>query len=167
VATLKHRVAKSQANNSTSPLSLRFSTLSQRLHKQQELFNDPESFLHAGHQGANGRWQAPDIFEVVDREESAVPQLAFFQRWLHQQSDGNRGAERNETENMATRTIVDLYRDEHAWQTWSHVEEAAVDEEARNAETFWLARRPSQNLEDTNLQSVLVGEKKARWMSMW
>ncbi len=73
VVALEHRVAKSE-----TPLALLFSPFSRRLHKQQEhsgVLPNADVFPNLG--SVAGRQEPPDIFEVADRQEWALPRLPF------------------------------------------------------------------------------------------
>lgn len=165
---LKHRVAKSQTDGSCRPLMLKFAAPSMMLHKQQPIGSDLRAWEQAGY---NGRWQTPDIFEVVDVEESAVPQLEIFQKWLHQSHERDGGEGKGETDAVDIDTIVDLYRDEYAWRCGTNDLEDGND--ARNApfraDLFWPNRpvgRGDRRLggdRDKNIQAVMIGENRARW----
>ena len=101
----------------------------------------------------------PDIFEIVDVEESAVTKLEAFQSWSRQRSDGD----------VSTQTISDLYRAEYAWRCWvSTHENGEDDEENEDLELFWNTRRDSPREGSNHLDSILAAENKTRWMlSPW
>ncbi len=151
VAALKHRVAKSQTGDSARPLSLNFAGPSTKLHKQPVPGWDHQSWVQAG---ANARRQTPDIFEIVDVEESAVTKLEVFQSWSRRRSDGD----------VNTRAISDLYRAEYAWRCWISTHENGEEEEEGEEELFWNARRDSSREGNNPLDSILTSEKQARWM---
>ena len=156
VAALKHRVAKSQTGDSGRPLSLNFAGPSARLHRHPVPGWDHQDWVQAG---ADARRQTPDIFEIVDVEESAVPKLAIFQSWSQQRSN----------DDVSTGTICDLYRDEHAWRCWiSTHENGEEEEEDEDMEPFWDTRRGSSREGTNHLDSILAAENKMRWMlSPW
>jgi hypothetical protein len=162
VAALKHRAAKSK--QSPRPIRVEFSAFSQRLHNQEP---DPESaeiFNNLVCCSICSRVHHPDIFEVVLAEESVVPRLEVFERWLNQQEHG-KGADDGEekrvgTENALLSTILDMYRDEYAWTclyyTLGDVEEEGREWDAR--QSFWDAR-----VGVSGIEALLLGDHKIRW----
>jgi len=136
------------------------------LHKQQPTPSDVRAWEHAD---PHDRWQTPDIFEVVEVEESAVPQLEIFQKWLHQQArEHDGGEEGEETGGVDIGTIVDLYRDEYAWLCG--INSPATGNGAWNGP---LTMSPHGPVSDQvrrhdrdrggDVEAVLIGDRKARW----
>ncbi len=161
VVALEHRVAKSEL-----PMTLFFSPFSRRLHKQQVnggIFPEADTLPNLGSVPA-GRQESPDIFEVADREESAVCQLPFFQLWVRHESDGTYANPSNNHERMAARRMINrMYREEMAWATWSPIDEDRELENAAAVRDLWLSARPGHT-ETDSLHSVLVGAIKTRWV---
>jgi hypothetical protein len=166
VAALKHRAAK----QSPRPIELRFSAFSKRLHKQEP---DPDSAEIVRAQvccSLCSRTRHPDIFEVVLAEESVVPRLEVFQRWLERQQHGegnDNGKEKLEVpESLLLVTVLDLYRDEYAW-TCQYYQTLDGEEEEEGKgwvpmQRFWEAKEEVSARSD-GLQALLLGDQKIRW----
>jgi hypothetical protein len=160
VAALKHRAAKSQT--SALPIKLKFAATSVRLHKQKPDHESLAAVKSWSCCGRCSRTQEPDIFEVVMVEESVVPRLEVFQRWLAQtkrEESGGSDKMRVRDEGVSVDTILGLYRHEFAWTCQFDGDRQGSEEEQE--EEFEFVRRGFGSF--ANGQSLLLGDDRVRW----
>lgn len=171
VAARKHRAAKSQTTS--LPIKLKFAATSVKLHRQEP---DPES-LKAMQSwdccAGCSRTEEPDIFEVAMVEESAVPRLEVFQRWITQQwqpdttdREVSGGSDQTHASDYLAKldTILSLYRDEFAW-TCQHQSDGIPEESEQEPEEQELEATRSRTSRDyaRRLLSILNNYQRVRW----
>ena len=125
VAALKHRVAKSQSGagaDNVLAIKPRFGAMSAHLHKQ-----DPDPDLLEQAEVVSGaccvactRSSEPDIFEVVMFEESAVPHLPVFGRFLEKYEDGLPDVRHEVRSDVGDDWDIEDF-DRHGWRTIAHL----------------------------------------------
>ncbi|KAL2020774.1 hypothetical protein VTK56DRAFT_7972 [Thermocarpiscus australiensis] len=164
VAAFKHRVEKSKtmpASTAAGPIELRFGTCSMRYHKQKPDPLELKRITEARCCYICSRSEAPDIFEVVNAEESVVPRLEVFQRWLDQVCEQGSDDEKNvdldgEDDGLSWVTIARLYAEEFGWQCC-----IATGQEGNTA---WQETRASDaRRRFKSLETLFVGKSKRRW----
>jgi hypothetical protein len=163
VATFKHRVAKSKSTS--RPIQLKFGATSQRLHKQEP---DPEAVEAVKKWeccSSCSRWQTPDIFEVMEVEESVVPRLDAFQTWLRQRFQGGQhdsGKQGRDSHDIGLDTIVGLYSDEFAWRAWiDGTSGQGQEDEVDDVQLYMYQQRHRRW--DAGLDAILLGTERVRW----
>lgn len=160
IAGLRHRVEKAEGSGE---IELKFGYYSMNLHKQTP---DPDRVKMEKTNCCTicSRRKGPDIFEVVYSEESAVPQLPIFRRWLDQRRRGDYHGgdddqegfgDREDTESVSSAAIGNLYAEEFGWQCCIVT--------GREHDTAWQEKRADcARGSFTDLDSILVGNKE-RW----
>lgn len=163
VAGFRHRVEKSKTTPGAVEIELKFGAYSKHLHKQTPEPDGAEKLKEARCCTICSRRDAPDIFEVVSYEESVVPQLPIFRRWLEGLGDWD--GDEDPTDDgeqqgaVGIATITNLYAEEFGWRccvTTRKEDNLAWKERRANDARLWL----------TDLRSILVGKDKVRWNVM-
>ncbi|KAK4135197.1 hypothetical protein BT67DRAFT_455274 [Trichocladium antarcticum] len=179
VATRRHRVERMNARRPV-PVKLEFRACSMGLHEQEPDAAELAKLKNTTCCSICSRSQAPDIFEVVQCEESAVPQLDVFRRWLAQPRDedwDDKGPPRginlagmgdSESDECADGvdddgaalvswvTIAHLYAEEFGWNCCTATGNNGIE---------WQVKRAGDARRRLYVcpRNLLVGESKVRW----
>lgn len=184
VATRRHRVERMNARRPV-PVKPEFRACSMHLHKQEPGAAELAKLKNTMCCSICSRSRAPDIFEVVQREESAVPQLDVFRRWLAQPrdenwndqepprginlagmndsdsesdecADGADGADDDGPAFVSWMTIAHLYSEEFGWNCCIVTGKDAIAWQVKRAGDAWKSLYVCP-------RDLLVGESKVRW----
>jgi hypothetical protein len=175
VATLHHRVDKANASRPVDDqITLTFGACSMNLHKQEPDPAELEKIQNSGCCSICSRYQAPDVFEVVECEESVVTQLEVFRRWLGEPrgegwgeeerrgGEDDSGEESEESEDdeegevVSWVTIARLYAEEFGWKCCIATGKQDMDWQEKRAAD---ARRGQSNTP----KKLLIDDWKTRW----
>ncbi|KAL2134413.1 hypothetical protein VTI74DRAFT_252 [Chaetomium olivicolor] len=131
VAAIKHRVAKFQTTD--RPLQWQFNAWSKHLYRQE-----PSAEIVKQMEGPHNycpNLRTPDIFQVVALEESVIPHLKPFQRYLDHNMERDIHAK-----HVSYAKITRLQHFEYMWGAWIiQRKKGLVDP---NSSTITLLRRP-------------------------